>query len=84
MQIKPLKGIVYLKIEEAKAGALVTQSYASAVEFAEVLAVGEGVEHIKKGDNVFVKAWAVDTIMHLDKTYHFVAVESNAILAVVK
>jgi co-chaperonin GroES (HSP10) len=84
MQIKPLKGIVYLKVEEARAGTLITESYTSAVEYAEVLAVGEGVDNIKKGDKVFVKAWAVDTITHDDKTYRFVAIDTNGILAVIK
>lgn len=84
MKIKPQPGIVYLKVEEAKAGALNTSSRMSAVEFAEVLEVGDGVVSVKKGDKVFVKSWAVDTITYKDETYRFCAVETNGILAVVK
>lgn len=84
MKIKPLAGIIYLKIEEPKAGVLDTSSKPSAIEYAEVLAVGEFVEGIKKGDKVFVKAWAIDSIFFQDKKYYFVAEESNGILAVVE
>lgn len=82
MAIKPQKGIVYLKIDEAKAGVLNTSMRTSAVEFGEVLAVGEGVT-LKKGDKVFVKAWGIDNITHEDKKYHFVHIDTNAILAVI-
>ncbi len=39
---------------------------------------------IKKGDKIFVKAWATDNISHNDITYKFVAVDTNGILAIVK
>lgn len=84
MQVKPFKGQIYLKVAEATAGALVTDSYNSAVEFAEVLAVGEGVVGIAKGDKVFVKAWAIDTIRYEEKNYRFVHIDTNGILAIVK
>jgi len=84
MKIQPLNGIVQLKIEEAKAGVLDTSSRASAVEFAEVVSVGENVTKIKQGDKVFVKAWAVDIITHNEQKYHFVDITSGGILAVVK
>lgn len=83
MKIKPLPGQVHLKIDEAKAGVLNTSSRMSAVEFAEVLGVGEGVNHLKKGDKVFVKAWAVDIINHEDTRYYFCNIETNGIIAVV-
>ncbi len=84
MKIKPLKGIIYIKTDVPTAGDLLTVSRDSAVEFAEVLEVGEGITNIKKGDKVFVKAWAVDTVTHNDEIYRFVALETNGILAVVK
>lgn len=84
MKIQPLKGIVHLKIDEAKAGDLVTSSRSSAVEYAEVVAVGEGVTSVKKGDKVFVKAWGIDNVFHDDVKYYFVAIDTNAILAIVK
>lgn len=83
MKIKPLGDIVQLKIEEVKAGVLDTSSRESAVEYAEVLEVGENVKGINAGDKVFVKAWGVDIVNHEDKKYHFVNVNTNAILAIV-
>lgn len=84
MKIKPLDGIVQIKIEEAKAGALNTSSRESAVEFAEVLSVGENCGTIKKGDKVFVKAWGIDIVSHEDKKYYFVNLNNKALLAVVQ
>ena len=84
MKIQPLSGMIQLQIDEAKAGVLDTSSRASAVEFATVLAVGEGIESIKAGDRVFVKAWGCDIINHEDKKYYFVHIDSKAILAIVK
>ncbi len=81
IKIKPLKGIVYLKLDEAKAGALVTSSRESAVEFAEVLAVGEGVTQVKKGDKVFCKSWGIDVVSHNDVKYYFVNQENGSLLA---
>lgn len=84
MKIKPLKGIVHLKIDEVTAGALNTSMRPSAVEVAEVSEVGEGVTSVKKGDKIFVKAWAVDNIVYNDQKFYFVAIETNGILAVIK
>lgn len=83
MKIKPLGNQIYLKIEEAKAGVLNTSSRETAVEYAEVIEVGEGVKSVKKGDKVFVKAWSIDIINHNDKKYHFVNLDTNGILAIV-
>lgn len=76
-----MDNMVALKIEEAQAGVLDTSSRETAVEYAEVLAVGSKVESLKAGDKVFVKAWAVDIINHNDTKYHFVDITSNGILA---
>lgn len=83
MKVKPLQNTVYLKIDEARAGVLDTSSRSSAVEYAEVLAIGEGVKSLKVGDKVFVKAWAVDIVDHGDKKYYFVNLDTNGVLAVV-
>ena len=83
MKIKPQKGIVQLSIEKPEAGVLDTSSKTSAVEYAEVLEVGDGCT-LSKGDKVFVKSWAIDIISHNDKQYYFVAEQTNGILAVVK
>lgn len=84
LNVQPTSGVIYLNIEVAKAGALDTSSRKSAVEYAEVLAVGDGITNIKVGDHVFVKAWAVDIINHNDETYYFVNIETKGILAIVK
>ena len=84
MKIQPRPGIVYIKTDTATAGDLITSSRDSAVEYAEVLAIGDGVKDLQKGDMIFVKAWAVDNIVYNDITYRFVAIETNGILAVVK
>ena len=84
MKILPLKNQVYLKLEEAKAGALVTSSRESAIEYAEVLAVGDGVTQVSKGDKVFVKSWSIDIISHDDKKYYFCNQETGGIIAIVE
>ena len=83
MKIEPRPGIVYLKFEEAQAGGLDTSSRASAVEYAEVVAVGDGVG-VKVGDHVFVKAWSIDSVYHEGKEYRFCSVQTNGILAIVR
>lgn len=87
MKIQPLQNIVYIKIDEVHAGALVTSSKASAVEFAEVIALGKHADMektLKVGDKIFVKSWGVDIVQYGDQKYHFVSIETNAILAIVK
>lgn len=84
MKIKPCPGQIYVKMEEATAGLLDTSSRESAVECAEVLAVGENIAHIKKGDKLFIKSWGIDSVYHQDKRYNFVNVATDAILAIVE
>jgi co-chaperonin GroES (HSP10) len=83
LTIEPRPGIVYLKFEEAQAGGLDTSSRASAVEYAEVIAVGQDVG-VKVGDHVFVKSWGVDSIYHEGKEYRFCNIKTDGILAVVR
>lgn len=82
MLIEPLKGIIQLDIKEAKAGVLDMSSTPTAVEYATVVAVGEGAS-VKVGDHVFVKSWAVDTVVHEDKKYYFVSTDTSGLLAIV-
>lgn len=84
MKINPQPGIVYLKTEEPKVGSLNITGKPSGIEYAEVLEVGSGITTLKKGDHIFVKAWAIDTITYLGETYRFVALETNGVLATVK
>lgn len=81
LKVSPLNGIIYLKLEETKAGVLDMSSKLAQVEVAEVLAVGDDVKHIKKGDRLFVKSWGVDLITYKDQRYCFVSLETNAVLA---
>lgn len=85
MTIKPWTNHIYLKMEEASAGILNTSSRESAVEYAEVIALGEGTEGgiIKKGSKIFVKSWGIDSVYYQDKRYNFVDVSTGAILAVI-
>lgn len=86
MKIKPFFDQVHIKVEEARAGALNTSSRESAIEYAEVLALGKGTDggELKVGDHIFVKAWAIDIITHEDKRFYFVNVTTGGILAIVK
>lgn len=84
MSIEPLEHIVYLKLDKVKAGVLDTSSRSTAVEFAEVEAVGLGVKQIKKGDKLFVKSWGIDTVSHAGEKYYFVNINTGAILAIVQ
>lgn len=84
LKIEPQQNTVQLKIEEAKAGVLNTSSRETAVEFGEVLAIGEGVKSLKVGDKVFVKAWGIDIVNHNEERFYFVNLETNAILGKIK
>jgi co-chaperonin GroES (HSP10) len=84
MQIKPLKNIVYIQLEENTAGALDTSSKESAVEFGEVLSIGTGIKDIKVGDKLFVKSWGIDNVTYQNKRYCFVNTDTGAILAKVE
>lgn len=83
MEIHPLKNQIYLKLDEVRAGVLDTSSRMTAVESAEVLGVGEGIDNIKKGDRVFVKAWALDNVDYKGQKYVFCNLETNGILAII-
>ena len=76
--------MVQIQMNEATAGVLDTSSRESAVEFAEVVAVGEQVNSLKVGDKVFVKAWAIDIVTHNEKRFYFCDQTSNGILAKVR
>lgn len=80
-QAEPLAGFVQVKMEAVKAGVLDTSSKDSAVEVAEVVAVGRDCHDLKVGDRIFVKAWAVDNIFHDGEWYRFVHVDTKGILA---
>lgn len=83
IKIKPLENEIQIKLDEATAGALDTSSRESAVEYGEVLAVGENVQGIKKGDHIFVKSWGIDSIYHDEKRYNFVNITTGAVKAIV-
>ena len=80
MKIEPQENIVYIKTEEVKAGALDTSIRESAIEVAEVIAIGDGVTTLKPGDKIMVKAWAVDTVNFQGENYRFVNINTGGIL----
>jgi co-chaperonin GroES (HSP10) len=82
MKIKPASGQIYLKIDTPKIGVL-QSTKDSAIEYAEVIEVADDIDTFKKGDKVFVKAWAIDTVTYEGKKYNFVNIESNGVLATV-
>ncbi len=84
MKIKPLAGIVQLKIEKPTAGVLDTSSKPSAIPVGEVIAIGKGVEELSVGDKVFVESWGVSIQDYKDKPYYFVNVENKSILAIIE
>ena len=84
LKVKPCFNQIYIKMEEAHAGVLDTSSRESAIENAIILAIGEGVTGYKKGDVIFVKSWAVDSIYYKDKRYNFIDVTTGGIKAVLE
>lgn len=83
MKIEPMPNVVYLKTEAQKVGNWDTSSKDSAVEFAEVVGIGEGVKNLKVGDKVFVKAWAIDLVNHEGIWYKFCNLNTDGILAII-
>lgn len=81
LKVEPLPGIIYIETEQVKVGSFDTSSKESAVEFAEVLAVGEGVAKLQAGDKIFVKSWAIDLINHEGKWYKFVNMDTGGVVA---
>ncbi len=84
LTIVPQPNIVYLKIDRPKVGALDMTSKDSAMEYAEVLAVGKEVKGIEVGNHVFVKSWAIDIIDYKEDKYYFCNIETGGILAVLR
>lgn len=84
MKILPLRDYIQIRTEEVKAGALDTSSKASAIEFGEVIAIGPDQNHIKVGDKLMFKSWAVDSVYYEDKWYRFINPETGGIMALCK
>ena len=84
MKIEPQPNIIQLKLESAKAGILATEVRDSAVEFGEVISIGENIKSVKVGDKVFVKSWGLDWSEKDGVKYTFVNIETGALLAIVR
>ena len=83
MKIHPLSNEVQIKIDEAKAGVLNMESTQTAVEFGEVVAIGDEVKGIKVGQKILFKAWAVDIVTWEGKRYYFLNMTTNGIKATI-
>lgn len=88
MKIKPVGKVIYLKLDtvEEVGGSNVsldTSSKKTTREFAEVLAIGPDVEKVKVGDKLFIKAWAIDEIVHDKQSHFFTSEDRDGICAVV-
>lgn len=74
--MKPLRGKILIKLEhltKTKSGIELPQSVNNPlIEKAKVLAIGEKVKKIKKGDSILFKSWALDNVEINDKTYSFI------------
>lgn len=85
MRVLPTGDQILLEIEKAKLGNINTDSMKTGQEWATVKAVGPDVKGLyKAGDKVFVKAWAVDSILYEGKDYYFTSEERKGIVAVLK
>ncbi len=62
-------------------GTLVTSSKPTAIQYAEVLEVGTGVEELKRGDKVFIESWGISIISYENENYYFVNTKNGSIVA---
>lgn len=83
MKLKPLSNEVQIKIDEAKAGVLNMESTQTAVEFGEIVALGENVKGLKVGQKIAFKAWSVDIVSIDGKRYYFINMDTNGIKATI-
>lgn len=77
--IKPFDKKIYIKINRATkttSGVALPENKDFVDEVAEVLAVGEQVKKVKKGDKVLFKYWALDTIIIEDEKHDFIDEEN--------
>jgi len=81
--ITPLVGKIQLKIEQPKVGNLDLSAKESAVEVGEVLAVGEGINNVKVGDKVMIKAWAIDILSYEGEKFYFIDSDSRGLCAII-
>jgi len=80
--IKPLGTKIYIQVEkQTHIGTIELPESAEVVlEQAKVLAVGEDVKSVKKGNKVLFKSWALDIATVRDEDYVFI--DEKDILAI--
>lgn len=66
----PPSVIVY-RMEEIKAGALVTESKLTGSDKGVVYQTGSEVLDLKKGDKIVVPAWVPEKFTHNDESYYY-------------
>lgn len=84
MKIKPIGRKIQISIDEPKAGMLETSSLNVAKEKGTVIAVGNEVTEVLKGETIFFKSWAVDIITDEGKHFYFIDEDSKGLCAVIK
>lgn len=80
----PVGKKLLLEIKETSAGGISVHQGAQIQELGTVLAVGEFVNGIKKGDVIHFKAWAIDCITVDGEKYYYLDSDSTAICGIVK
>jgi co-chaperonin GroES (HSP10) len=84
-KFKVLGTRIMIKVDEPKAGVLDSSSMNVAKEVGEVIGVGDGAAdlyHIKVGDRVMFKSWAVDIITNDGEKYYFIDMATGGVCAV--
>jgi co-chaperonin GroES (HSP10) len=84
MKITPLKNKIYFKVEKPTIAGLDLSSKPTTTEVGEVIAIGAGIDDVKVGDTIFVKAWCQDIFQYKDEWYYFADYDSKGIVAIVE
>ena len=86
MKIVPFDDQIFLEIEQAKLGNLDSSSIKTGMEWATIKAIGWKVQstQLKVGQKVFVKAWAIDSILFEGKDYYFTSEARRGICAIIE
>jgi co-chaperonin GroES (HSP10) len=79
MKIQPATNKLLIQAERPIVGALTTTNREVAIEVAEVLEIGKGVEEYSKGDKIIFKSYGLASVEYNGKFYRFIDVTAGAI-----